>query len=274
MDREKRMIIVNEIEHWQRSKLLPDHYCDFLLNLYRDPEVTRTVAEQERKKAIINSHPLHWLLLFGATALICYVGLHFIAFHPLLQIGVFLAAVIGAHGASAYFRNRKPLLSYALFGIGAFVLLVGGALLLKANGSEDWGSVTVYVACCSVLWVAFGLVLRVPWIQLCGWSGLMLAYGVLLNRSLQPETWLLLELSWIPLAVLYGWGGWLLGKRAKQASAVFLIVSCLLWFAPEAYALAFTDLSRTVTQAAMLGKMVILGGLAFGLRKLWTEWVV
>ena len=26
--------IVKEIEHWQRSKLLPEQYCDFLLNLY------------------------------------------------------------------------------------------------------------------------------------------------------------------------------------------------------------------------------------------------
>ena len=37
MKAERRTIIVREIEHWRRSKLLPDHYCDFLLNLYADP---------------------------------------------------------------------------------------------------------------------------------------------------------------------------------------------------------------------------------------------
>jgi hypothetical protein len=274
MDREKRTMIVKEIEHWQSSKLLPDHYCDFLLNLYRDPEVSKTVAEQERKRAIVESNPKHWLLLFGSLVLICYIGLQFSSFPPLLQMGTFVTAVVAAHGTSAFFRNRKPLLSYSLFGIGAFVLLVGGVLLLKAGGTADWGSLTFYVACCSLLWICFGLVLRAPWIHLCGWAGMLLAYAVVVNRHIQPESWLQLELSWIPLLFLFGWVGWLLSRRAKQAGLIFFIVSCLLWFAPEAYALVWTNFPLAVTQSVMLGKMIVLGGLAFGLRKLWAEWVV
>ncbi|WP_252508902.1 hypothetical protein [Paenibacillus peoriae] len=39
MDQEKkRAILLHEIEHWRRSRLLPEQYCDFLSNLYREDE--------------------------------------------------------------------------------------------------------------------------------------------------------------------------------------------------------------------------------------------
>jgi hypothetical protein len=39
LDQEKkREILLYEIEHWRRSRLLPEQYCDFLSNLYREDE--------------------------------------------------------------------------------------------------------------------------------------------------------------------------------------------------------------------------------------------
>jgi len=38
MDQQRRKVIVQEIEYWHKSKLLPDHYCDFLLNLYAEQD--------------------------------------------------------------------------------------------------------------------------------------------------------------------------------------------------------------------------------------------
>lgn len=275
MDQEKRRTIVREIEYWQRSKLLPDQYCDFLLNLYRDPDAAGTALQQERRRAIVESNPLLWLLLIGSIGLLCYIVLHFSLFPPLLQIGVFLAVVVLAHGVSAYYRSRKPLLSYAAFGLGSAVLLFGGSLLLSAGDSGgDWGSAAFYIGCCSIIWISFGIALRVPWIHLCGWIVLSLVYTVAVNRIVAPEQWLTLELSYVPLAALFGWIGWLLGRRAKQSGAVFLIMACLLWFFPEGYAFLLTDLPLALTQLIMIGKIVLLGGAAFALRKLWTEWVV
>ena len=274
MEQEKRAVIVKEIEHWQRSKLLPDQYCDFLLNLYRDPEASGTVVQQERKRKIVESNPMHWLLLIGSVGLFCYVGLHFSLFPPLLQIGIFLAVVAAAHIVSAYYRNRKPLASYAFFGLGAGALLAGGAMLLAGQGAADWSATAFYIACCAIIWIAFGVALRVPWIHLCGWIVLLFVYSVAVNRVLAPESWAALELSWLPLAGVFGWIGWLLSRRAKQSGAVFLILACLLWFVPETYAFAFTEQPLVATQSIMLGKVAGLGAAAFFLRKLWTEWVV
>jgi len=274
MDQEKRAIIVSEIEHWQRSRLLPDQYCEFLLNLYRESDANGTVDRQRRRRAIVESNPLIWLLLTGSIGLFFYVGLNFSLFPPLLQMGLFVASVVAAHVASGVLRNRKPLASYALFGLGAGLLLAGGAYLLRGASPEDWGQAAFYVGCCAIVWVAFGIALRVPWIHLCGWIVLLFVYAVAVNRALEPEGWASLQASWIPLSLLFGWTGWLLSRRARQAGAVLFIVACLLWFAPEGYAAIWTEQDAALTQAIMLGKLIILGGAAFVLRKTWTEWVV
>lgn len=202
MEADKRTIIVQEIELWRRNKLLPGQYCDFLLNLYRDEE-----SEQRSKparRAVTESHPLQWVLLFGIIGLISYVFLHFNLFPAALQIAIFLLALIGAFVWSIYLRERKPLVSAIVMGIGSFVMLVGGALWLQQHGLGDWSFLAIHLAVCAVLWGIFGISLRFPWLHLCGWVGLLLAYAVAVNRLLAPESLLVLQLCWLPGAILLG----------------------------------------------------------------------
>jgi hypothetical protein len=272
VDHEKKTVIVKEIEHWRRSKLLPDQYCDFLLNLYRNPETVQT--RQERKRIIVESHPLLWFLLFGIAALFCYVGLNFSSFPPPMQMSLFIAIVGSAHALSAYLRQRRPLASYSLFGIGAFVLLIGGASILLELGLNHWGILALYVSCCAAVWILFGLVLRVPWILLCGWVGLLLAYAIVVNRVLEPQDFYILQLCWVPLAFLFGWVGWLLSRKDRNMGIVFFTVACLVWFAPEVYTFLWGESTRTEVQMGVITKLLMLGATTFTLRKTWTEWVV
>lgn len=277
MDPQRRSIIVKEIEHWRQSRLLPDKYCDFLLNLYRDPETEPTAGRHDRRVAIVESHPLLWVLTTVIIGFICYLIFHFNSFPPLTQLSVMMAGIILSLGASAWFRSRKPMLSYLLFGFGSAVLLLGGLMLTAAEetgADAGWAAGALYIACCGVIWVVFGVVLRVPWIHLCGWAALVLAYSACVNRLVAPQHWFSLELCWTPLAALFGWAGWLFARRARQSGAVFLIMACLLWIVPEGYAFAFTDLDPAVTQAVMIFKVAALGAAAFIFRKRWTEWVV
>jgi len=274
MDSERRSIIVQEIKHWKRSKLLPDQYCDFLLNLYRDPETDQVDEKSKRYRAITDGKPMYWLLLIGCIALICYISLHFSAFPPVLQIGILLTATIVCLGASAWFRDRKALLSHSLFGVGSLIMLMGGSLWLMARGENGWNALTAYVSCCSLIWVVLGLSLRMAWAHFCGWVGLYIGYAVLMNRLLDMDSWVSLQLGWLPLAFLFGWIAWILSSRAKQAGAVFMILACLLWFAPEAYALIFTELGMQAIQIFLYTKLIVLGGVAYASRKTWMEWVV
>jgi hypothetical protein len=274
MDRERRTLIVNEIEYWRRHKLLPEQYCDFLLNLYRDPEDASFPSKQERARSIAESSPLHWLLGFGTIASICYICLHFISFPPHLQIALLLFFVTATHAASIWLRERRPLLSYLFFGMGALALLAGGAYWLHAEGVDDWAALAGYVAFCACIWIVYGLMLRIPWVHFSGWAGLLLVYALTVHRVLAPASIWTLELCWVPLSFLFGWAGWALGRRANRAGAVCLLVACIVWFAPEIYALLWPVSDFVTIQALIFGKLASLGGLAFALRKKWTEWVV
>lgn len=272
MDQEKRIIIVKEIEQWRRNKLLPEQYCDFLLNLYRNEDTEQN--RQPARQAIAESRPFQWLLLFGIIGMLGYVALHFSRFSVALQIAVFLFLVIGLFGISVYLRERKPLLSAVVIGIGSFLMLVGGSLWLQKNITAEWGALAVFLALCSGVWIVFGIVSRFPWLHLCGWIGIMLAYAVAVNRLLAPEGWLALQLAWLPGVVLLGWAGWLLSVKAKAAGAVLLIAACLAWFSPELYAIGWASHPLEIVQWILFGKLAVLSACAFAARKTWIEWVV
>jgi len=44
---DKKQIIISEIRYWKTNKLLPEHYCDFLITLYAQGEDPDEVAEKE-----------------------------------------------------------------------------------------------------------------------------------------------------------------------------------------------------------------------------------
>ncbi|ARD46775.1 hypothetical protein [Sporosarcina sp. P33] len=47
MSKDKKQIIISEIRYWKTNKLLPEHYCDFLITLYAQGEDPDAVAEKE-----------------------------------------------------------------------------------------------------------------------------------------------------------------------------------------------------------------------------------
>ena len=116
MDQERRKVIVKEIEQWQRSKLLPDHYCDFLLNLYleegeeRNPTTFAGIAV----KVVQRASWKQWLLTFGIFSLICFVVLYFNVFHPLLQIAISLSGVYAFLLIGQRYRNKNEALDLVL----------------------------------------------------------------------------------------------------------------------------------------------------------------
>lgn len=54
MNAQRKKIIMAEINYWKQNKLLPEHYCDFLLTLYTQgdhvQEISATDAVLSKKK--------------------------------------------------------------------------------------------------------------------------------------------------------------------------------------------------------------------------------
>lgn len=276
MDQEKRKIIVTEIEHWRRSKLLPGQYCDFLLNLYMDEE-----QDQDKGKSVLgfstssvkNSSGKAWLTIFGIIGLLSFLGLHFTSFQFWMQTGVAAAIVSILYMLGAVQRNKQPGLSYLAFGAASVLLLTAGLYLLPAKGYGDT-AVVFYIAFCSMVWILTGISGRMPVFHFAGWVVLFLIYALVLRHNITDIDWIGLELSWVPVSLVLLWLGWLFHHVNKQIASILLLAGVLAWFGAEAYGFAATELPAGLLQSLLLAKLALCCGVMFGWRKKWIEWVM
>ncbi|MBB3109017.1 hypothetical protein FHS18_001069 [Paenibacillus phyllosphaerae] len=274
MDQERRKVIIKEIEHWQRSKLLPDQYCDFLLNLYLDAGEVREPLHLSGKaaKAIKTASWQSWFLTFGIFSLICFVVLHFNAFHPLLQIGVTLSGVLILLLIGQRYRLKNEALGLGLVGVAMLLMLGAGMYMLQLHGLEAWGWQVGWLGICSLFWVAFGITARIPVLHLSGWVASFLVYGLLLSRNAESPDWYEVQLYWLPASFVFAWCSWFFHRWSRPVAAVLFIAGTLIWLMPELYTAVFVD-NRDWFQLQLIVKIVAEGLLLFLLRKKWIAWV-
>lgn len=281
MNEERRQIIVHEINHWRKSKLLPDQYCDFLMNLYAKPE---ELATKERSAAaegqsfgkafaaVQKATGKQWLFTIGIFTLISFVVLYFNAFHPALQIAVVLVSVAALLWFGNRLRSKQEAVGLSLTGIAMLVLLGGGSYLLGIHGLEQWGYQTGLIVACAGFWIVYGIAARIALLHLCGWLALSFAYASVL-AGLQPEAaWYETQLYWLPTSLLFGWSSWFAHRFQKPVSAVLFVVCAVLWFMPEVYQMLFMRETAWI-QLQLLVKISAGGALLFYLRKQWMVWV-
>jgi len=275
MDQQRKKTIVQEIEHWQRSKLLPDRYCDFLLNLYADEqEEDRSSARMSGRaaQAVLTASGKQWLLAIVFFSLICFVVLHFTAFHPLLQIGVSAAAfvLLLLYGQRARRKNEPA--GIAIIGMDMLGLLGIGLFLLRHHGVDGWAAQAGLLAGCAILWIVYGIAARMSLVHFAGWAALLLLYAWALSRREAVPAWYEIQLYWLPMTFVFAWFSWFTQRWSRPVAMVLFGIGSLVWFMPELYSAMFVH-NYVLSQLVLFVKIAIGGGLLFGLRKQWIAWV-
>ena len=276
MNEERRKTIVKEIDYWRHGRLLPEQYCDFLLNLYLDEQGQRPPASGFAGKAahaIGHSSGKQWFLVFGIFSLICIVALYFSAFHPLLQTGLSLSVILGLlyYGQRARAKGREAG-GLAYIGIGMVFMLGIGLYMLYLHGMSGWGWTAAYLTFCSLFWIVFGIGARIPALHFCGWAAAILVYALLLAKNGKEPEWYEVQLYWVPGAFVFGWFSWFVHRWSKPASGVLFVTGALLWFMPELHT-AFLLEEQTWIQIQLIVKIALGGVFIFALRKQWIAWV-
>ena len=89
MNVNRKQIIISEIKHWKQSKLLPGHYCDFLITLYaqgeddtEDEVIPNSVLIKEKRN--LNTKIILLLLLVLASSASLFVFVQY----PAVTIGL------------------------------------------------------------------------------------------------------------------------------------------------------------------------------------------
>lgn len=283
MDQDKRRIIIQEIKYWKANRLLPEHYCDFLLNLYGGKIEAAASSQPETVKSPGSGRSAaYWMLVLGIIAIFFIIAFHFNAFPLPMQIlsgGIFILLLL-ILGIKAVKRNIAA--AYLSLGAGCFLLLLLGEWILIQQGLDDASWMIGYLMICTLLWTMLGIILRLGFLQFCGWTGMLFVYSWLLAGLMDPlYTWLL-QLAWIVWAGLFIALGWLVRERNRSMTRVFFIMGLLSWIAPEIMAAAAgaadpaigAETAAYLPQVVLIGKILVTGVILYIIRNIWTEWVV
>jgi hypothetical protein len=277
MEDDKRKIVVKEIEHWRRSKLLPEQYCDFLMNLYLEDGRDKPKSLMGfSADSVTNSSWKIWLLVLAIIGIISFSALNFNSFGIAMQIGI--SGLLVVAGYVFGFRKRNdapPLVANLLCAITSIFLLFIGLYLMRIHEINAANTNVAYIAFCSFIWLLSGIGTRLKALQFSGWIVLLGTYGWLLVEKLQSPIWWPLEFSWLPVSVFFIWMAWLVHHKSKEVSGSLFFVGFLALFAPEVISfLTDVEASSQAIQLSFLTKFIAAGAVLYAFRKKWIEWVM
>ncbi|MEX2414691.1 MAG: hypothetical protein WD424_00995 [Paenibacillaceae bacterium] len=275
MDPVKRQTILSEIERWRSSKILPEHYCDFLMNLYIDEQEDakrkgRNSSTTGSRRAYRNS-----FLIFCLISLFLVCSLYFTSFHPAMQIGLSLSVIGILYSIGIAERQRKPTFAYMCIGIASMFLLFMGELILRIN---EWNSATMVIgtiAFSGALWILIGIFARIGLLHFCGWVCMIMAYTWLIQWIHPEPKWYVLQLYATPVFIAL----FMLGRNQlvtnRMTGWLLIIISSLFFLIPEIYGLLFSDISHLILITGIVCKtlsLAIIVWLVQRKRKM-KEWV-
>lgn len=277
MKAERRTIIVREIEHWRQSKLLPDHYCDFLLNLYADPKIAPKSKQSNplfgrAAHTISDATGKQWFGTLALFTLISVVVLYFNVFHPLMQITfiVGISFLLLWYGQRVMKRNES--VGLVTVGTGHLVFFLGALYMLQLYELDAWYYSVGVILLCSILWITYGIKKQLNFMHLSGWLAFLFAYAITINRLSFAEEWYQIQLVWIPLAVLFMWLTWFIHRYNKPVASVLFFTAIVSWLLPEAYQILLYSFDNYF-QLQLVVKIVTGGLILFLLRKQWMVWI-
>ncbi|WOV85526.1 hypothetical protein PGH26_06220 [Sporosarcina jeotgali] len=182
MNVQRKRIIISEIHYWKKNRLLPEHYCDFLITLYAQGETEaatsikneRGILEKERS-SITKKMILLAILAAGLSALMFTIGNY-----PIIMIS---AASIFVLGLLVRLLMSKPFRSALIpftYIISAFMLL---GISLKVWFAFFEGETMLLLGILmlnSILWLFAGRLLKLLYFTISGAAGLLMVIGFLL----------------------------------------------------------------------------------------------
>ncbi|MCA1063430.1 hypothetical protein QTG56_12650 [Rossellomorea sp. AcN35-11] len=165
----RKEVIVNEIQLWKQTNMLPEHYCDYLLALYTGGEGMDPYVREDNKRTFILTD---FLLSIGAIAISLFV-IYFTELSIVLQTTILASFVVLLVGLGIYYtrKQKSPLLIY-LASAFIFLLVSIEATDVFMNGRSTPMYITLFSNC--LLWVGAGLKWKSAYFTFSGVAGTVL----------------------------------------------------------------------------------------------------
>lgn len=131
MQEQRKNIILKEIAYWKESKMLPEHYCDYLITLYTEGMGVETEKKSKRNK---------WFLIFNTIYLaLIPVSIYFFYFTELsfiLQIAISLIFLFFLIGGLFLYNKNQQNVDIPAASIAIQFLLLSVAVVIKFFAGE------------------------------------------------------------------------------------------------------------------------------------------
>lgn len=169
-------MIISEIKYWRRNNLLPAHYCDFLITLYSEGEMTDIEADEPAKQSVLQrERKNHNLLMSGLLLAVAgfIASLFLIKDHPALVLGLTVLLFVVLLGFAAYrIVNRSSVNSF-LYILCAFLLLaISFKLWLLLFAGNSIVLIGILLLNC-ILWMMTGMALKLIYFTVAGILGII-----------------------------------------------------------------------------------------------------
>jgi hypothetical protein len=166
----RKEIIIQEIEYWKASKLLPEMYCDYLLTLYTEGD--HNIIEKRKEKTRI---PL-FLLLFSVFP-ITYLFIYFteLSFHlQMLFKSFFLLILI----VTVFIFRKNPLFLHLLIVYSAIFLLIFSIEIYEHFFQANNITMISFIIGNCTLWIILGVNRKFRYFFISGVVGFIIAFVI------------------------------------------------------------------------------------------------
>lgn len=178
MNAQRKKIIIAEIRYWKQHKLLPDHYCDFLITLYAQGEELDklevsskdSVLQQERKKF----KPSYLFIFIAPIASV--LGMWFLDQYPMMMIASVTVIIL----LYLLLAIRRPIgkvdWSPFLYISAAFMFLLLSLRVWEWYFIDQPIMLVLFMSINCLLWIIAGKVLNRLYFTISGIAGLLLIF--------------------------------------------------------------------------------------------------
>ncbi|WP_342505214.1 hypothetical protein [Sporosarcina sp. FSL K6-2383] len=181
MNQQRKRIIISEIKYWKQNKLLPAHYCDFLITLYAQGEegnnqevkVSESILVKEKKR--LN----RIILLLVLVAIVVSGGMFIFMHYPTATIAAASVTVVVFLLLTLRKKANQALAPFIYIIVSFMLLIMSLKLWFVFFEGHTMLLLGLLMLNCS-LWLFAGRLLKLLYFTISGTVGLLLIIGFLL----------------------------------------------------------------------------------------------
>lgn len=268
---QKKKIIVQEILYWRKNKLLPDHYCQFLLNLYHEGNTSETVEiEKIKKKSSMKMGLISMLISIILVSLI-FVVYYFRDFHFYLQGILVSGATIMLYALTSWLYYKKSDYFHLTLGISSLSALFT-MLWIGIGLQQDSFVLFLYLIAVLILWILSGFYFEADYLIMISAAGLLLAYGWYIHPQIVAKESMWFQHGvWYPLATTSIMIGFYLLKRKNLRGRIFFFTGIVAFFASELHSFFIEEVDLFHQLLFFIVHMIVVIVILLFTRKLWLK---